>query len=245
MTAQTQVESSTNAVVTPLELQLAPRRKVPALRLIESHIPSKKARQSFSLFISDSVKRVIDVLGALTLLTVLLPVMTLVALSIRISSRGPSIYLQRRLTRNGKVFTIFKFRTMFATAERDCGAVMAQAGDVRITRLGKFLRKTRLDELPQLINVLIGDMSLIGPRPERPEIAAQLSKELPQMHRRLEVNAGLTGLAQIKSGYASSVESYREKLQWDIQYVEQRSLLLDAQIAVQTIGVILTGYGAR
>lgn len=243
MAVQTQRE--TQPIAVPALVPIKKRRNTPALRLIEKHIPSQMSRQSFGLFLSDSVKRVIDVLGALTLLTFALPVMFLVAFAIRLSSRGPSIYLQRRLTRNGKVFTIFKFRTMFASAESDCGAVMAQAGDTRITALGKFLRKTRLDELPQLINVLIGDMSLVGPRPERPEIAAELAKDLPNMHRRLEVNAGLTGLAQIKSGYAASVESYREKLEWDIEYVDKRSLLLDAKIAVKTVVVILTGFGAR
>ncbi|MCL4139724.1 UNVERIFIED_CONTAM: hypothetical protein GTU68_052032 [Idotea baltica] len=171
--------------------------------------------------------------------------MLLVCLSIRLCSKGPAIYLQRRLTRGAKVFTMFKFRTMAVTAEQDTGAVMATAGDMRVTKVGRILRRTRLDELPQLINVLIGDMSLIGPRPERPEIAAKLQEHLPDMPSRLLVKAGLTGLAQIKCGYASCPESYRLKLDQDIYYVEHRTLWLDFKIAIQTVWVILTGYGAR
>ena len=210
------------------------------------HNPTqKKRKQSMRLLIEDSIRRVLDVLGALFLLSFVLPIMMLVAAAIRISSPGPAIYLQRRLTRGGKVFTMFKFRTMSKTAEKETGAVMAAAGDSRVTGIGKFLRKTRLDELPQLINVLIGDMSLIGPRPERPEIAKELKTHLPDMPRRLEVNAGLTGLAQIKTGYASCPESYRKKLDLDIYYVDHRSLLLDLKIAIQTIRVIITGHGAR
>ncbi|MCL4145655.1 UNVERIFIED_CONTAM: hypothetical protein GTU68_001079, partial [Idotea baltica] len=127
----------------------------------------------------------------------MLPAMLIVAVVIRATSPGPAIYLQRRLTKGGKVFTIFKFRSMAATAEKESGAVMAAAGDMRVTPFGRFIRSTRLDELPQLINVMIGDMSFIGPRPERPELAKQLEEKLPDMPRRLEVNAGLTGLAQI------------------------------------------------
>lgn len=204
-----------------------------------------KRRNPVSLLIADSVRRIIDVLGALCLLAIVLPIMILVAAVIRISSPGPAIYLQRRLTKGGKVFTMFKFRSMSKTAEKETGAVMASDGDMRVTSFGRFLRRTRLDELPQLINVLIGDMSLIGPRPERPEIARTLMKQLPDMPRRLEVNAGLSGLAQIKAGYASCPESYRKKLDLDIHYVENRSLLLDFKIAVQTILVIVTGRGAR
>jgi lipopolysaccharide/colanic/teichoic acid biosynthesis glycosyltransferase len=202
-------------------------------------------KSSFPIFLNDSIKRVVDVLGALAILTFALPVMLSLALVIRLSSPGPSIYLQRRLTRGGKVFTMFKFRTMSQTAEEKSGAVLAQKNDTRITPFGKFLRKFRLDELPQVINVMIGDMSLIGPRPERPEIARQLSVELPDMKKRLEVNAGLTGLAQVQAGYASDIDSYKEKLKWDITYVENRSLLLDLKIAIRTIKVVLTGDGAR
>lgn len=220
--------------------------------IVEPVIPQSRAlkrrparQQSVRLLIADSFRRIVDVLGALFLLALVLPLMLIVAFAIRLSSPGPAIYLQRRLTRGGKVFTMFKFRSMSKTAEKSTGAIMASDGDMRITAVGKFLRRSRLDELPQLINVLIGDMSLIGPRPERPEIACELALDLPDMPRRLEVNAGLTGLAQIKAGYASCPESYRKKLHYDIYYVENRSLLLDIKIAFQTIGVILTGRGAR
>lgn len=195
--------------------------------------------------LDDSVKRTFDVAGAFFLLMFAFPVMVLVAAATRLSSPGPSIYLQRRLTKGGRTFTIFKFRSMAKTAESETGAVMATEGDSRITRLGSFLRKTRLDELPQLINVLIGDMSLIGPRPERPEIARELTKQLPLMNERLRVKAGLTGLAQIKHGYVSDADSYQEKLDWDIHYITHRSLLLDIKICFLTVWVVLSGYGAR
>lgn len=206
---------------------------------------SSRSRQSVTVLLADSFRRIVDVLAALALLALLLPIMLVVGCLIRLSSKGPAIYLQRRLTRGGKVFTMFKFRTMAVTAEKETGAVMAKAGDMRVTPLGRLLRRTRLDELPQLINVLIGDMSLIGPRPERPEIARKLQTHLPDMPKRLMVKAGLTGWAQIKCGYASCPESYRLKLDQDIYYVENRSLWLDFKIAVMTVWVILSGHGAR
>lgn len=190
-------------------------------------------------------KRIFDVLCSLALLTFAVPVMVVVSIAIRLSSPGPAIYCQRRLTDGGKVFTIFKFRTMSTDAESTCGAVWADPKDNRVIPIGRFLRKTRLDELPQLLNVLIGDMSFVGPRPERPEIARQLTKELPAFARRLEVRAGLTGLAQIAAGYADDVESYRKKLAWDILYIKKRSLYLDSVIVIRTIVVVLTGHGAR
>jgi len=205
----------------------------------------RRNRNSIPLLLQDTCRRVFDILAALALLSMMLPIMLIVAIAIRISSPGPAIYLQRRLTKGGKVFTIFKFRSMAATAEKDSGAVMAAAGDMRVTGLGRFIRKTRLDELPQLINVMIGDMSFIGPRPERPELARKLEEQLPDMPRRLEVNAGLTGLAQIKAGYASCPESYRKKLDLDIFYVENRSLLMDLKILIETVVVVFTGRGAR
>ncbi|MCB0321926.1 MAG: sugar transferase [Bdellovibrionales bacterium] len=195
--------------------------------------------------ISDGLKRTLDISVSLGLIAALLPLMALIALAIRCTSRGPAVYSQRRLTVGGRLFTMYKFRTMTLTAESGTGAVMCSENDPRITRLGRLLRRTRLDELPQLLNVILGDMSLIGPRPERPEIAAQLEHELPLMKRRLEVKAGLSGLAQVTSGYADSAESYREKLLLDLAYIDQRSLALDLRIAVRTLWVILSGFGAR
>lgn len=193
----------------------------------------------------DLLKRGFDVALAVVLLTILLPLMVLIGILIKLSSPGPMLFTQRRLTAGGRVFTMYKFRTMCANAESKTGAVMAAANDMRVTRLGRILRKSRFDELPQLVNVIIGDMSLIGPRPERPEIAKELVRQLPEMRERLSVAAGLTGLAQVKAGYVSSAEEYKEKLAWDMQYIKKRSLLLDLKIAWLTIWVIITGRGAR
>lgn len=191
------------------------------------------------------LKRIFDVIGSLALLVILSPVMMLTALLVRISSPGPVIFRQRRLTAGGREFVILKFRTMRQDAESKTGAVWATSGDPRVTSIGSFLRKTRLDELPQLFNVLAGEMSLIGPRPERPEFAKQLEAELPSFNRRLEVKAGITGLAQIGNGYASCLESYRRKLALDRLYVKEQSLMLDLRIALRTIVVVITGDGAK
>ncbi len=190
-------------------------------------------------------KRFLDIFLSLTLLTFVFPLMVVLSILIRFSSPGPAIYCQRRLTDGGKVFTIFKFRTMGTDAERGSGAVWAADKDPRITPLGHFMRKTRLDELPQLLNVVIGDMSLVGPRPERPEFARELEKKFPSFSKRTQVKAGLTGLAQISSGYAASVDSYKEKLAWDRLYVQRRSFMLDLRIMLRTISVVIKGDGAR
>lgn len=191
------------------------------------------------------LKRGTDIVGALALLVLFMPLMLCIAAAVRLSSSGPVIYVQRRLTRGGKVFSMYKFRTMRPDAELGSGPVWAQADDPRVTRLGKVLRAYRLDELPQLWNVVKGDMSLIGPRPERPELAAQLEKELPGFTRRLEVKGGITGLAQVSAGYAACGESYRNKLALDLEYVNNRSFGLDIRIAFRTVVVMLTGFGAR
>jgi lipopolysaccharide/colanic/teichoic acid biosynthesis glycosyltransferase len=193
----------------------------------------------------DSFKRVFDCGVATLLLITFSPLMLLIALAVRMTSRGPALFCQRRLTEGGKVFRMFKFRTMRHDAESLTGPVWAAESDPRVTRLGHFLRLSRLDELPQLVNVIVGDMSLIGPRPERPEMAVELEKEFPGFNRRLAVKGGITGLAQVSSGYAANTESYAEKLSYDLAYVRDRSLALDAKIAARTIIVMLTGAGAR
>lgn len=190
-------------------------------------------------------KRLIDVAGSASLLALLSPLMVGVAVGVKLSSPGPICFRQARLTRGGRVFTLLKFRSMVDDAERSSGAVLAVKGDARVTRFGRFLRATRLDELPQLINVLQGDMSLIGPRPERPEIARELVRSIPRFNRRLETKAGLTGLAQVIQGYPDGVRGYRRKLGLDILYIQQSSLVLDAWIALKTVSVVLTGSGAR
>jgi exopolysaccharide biosynthesis polyprenyl glycosylphosphotransferase len=193
----------------------------------------------------EATKRLFDFVISSFLLVTLSPVMLFVALGVKISSTGPVIFKQVRLTKSRKPFTMYKFRTMCQDAESKSGAVWASCNDPRVTSIGKFLRLTRLDELPQLFNVLTGEMSLIGPRPERPEFAEKLSSEFISFKRRTEVKAGITGLAQVSNGYADSVDSYRKKLALDILYVNHRSLLLDLKIAAKTILVVFTGAGAR
>jgi lipopolysaccharide/colanic/teichoic acid biosynthesis glycosyltransferase len=205
--------------------------------------PSTSERLSMVCY--EVSKRFLDIFFSLTLLTFVFPIMVVLSVLIRCSSPGPAIYCQRRLTDGDKTFTIFKFRTMSTDAERASGAVWAADKDPRITPLGHFMRKTRLDELPQLLNVVIGDMSLVGPRPERPEFARELEQKFPSFSKRTQVKAGLTGLAQISSGYAASVDSYKEKLAWDRLYVQRRSFILDLRIMIRTVSVVLRGDGAR
>ena len=190
-------------------------------------------------------KRAIDRIGAALLLLLLSPLFLVIALAVRLTSPGPAIFRQVRLTRGGRQFTMYKFRSMRADAEKGCGAVWASAGDPRVTPIGKFLRKTRLDELPQLVNVVRGEMSFIGPRPERPELVQSLEEQLPSFRRRLEVDAGLSGLAQVDAGYCSTIEEYRKKLALDLLYVKKQCLLLDLRIAMRTVVILVTGHGAR
>ncbi|MFN8391471.1 MAG: sugar transferase [Bdellovibrionota bacterium] len=193
----------------------------------------------------EQVKRTLDIIVSGLLLVTLSPLLLFVACAVKLTSRGPAVYCQKRLTIGGRIFKMYKFRTMREDAEAGIGAVWAQESDPRVTALGKILRKTRIDELPQLINVLQGDMSLIGPRPERPELAVELSRELPEFSKRLAVKGGITGLAQVSSGYASNADSYRDKLLFDLAYIRNRSLMLDLSIAARTVLVMLTGFGAR
>lgn len=193
----------------------------------------------------DHVKRGVDVVGALTLGIILTPCMIGVAAVVRASSPGPILYRQKRLTQGGKEFMLCKFRTMRQDAERESGAVVAQLHDNRVTSVGRIFRKTRLDELPQLWNVLQGDMSLIGPRPERPELAKNFEKKIRGFSRRLGVKAGLTGLAQVIQGYPEYTDGYRQKLALDVLYIKKKSIALDLWIAMKTVGVVISGSGAR
>lgn len=188
------------------------------------------------------LKRILDILFALLLLILLSPVFLLVAALIRLDSPGSSIYRQTRVGEGGKTFTLYKFRSMRQDAEQ-AGAQWAGANDVRITRLGRFLRVTRLDELPQLINVIRGDMSFIGPRPERPEFTSMLEKQIPYYDSRYLVKPGITGWAQVLYPYGASVDDAREKLQYDLYYIKHYSLLLDIAIFFKTIRVVLLGRG--
>lgn len=196
-------------------------------------------------FVYDAFKRSMDLCVALAMIVLLAPVMVFIAGCVFLTSGGPVIYRQRRLTMGGKVFTILKFRTMKVGAEKLTGPVFASENDPRITKLGRFMRKTRLDELPQLFNVLSGSMSLVGPRPERPELAVQLENSIPRFHQRLQTKAGLTGLAQVRQGYPDGVDGYRRKLALDLLYIKKQSVALDLWIAVRTVGVVISGSGAR
>ncbi|MCF7806014.1 MAG: sugar transferase [Candidatus Marinimicrobia bacterium] len=189
------------------------------------------------------VKRLIDIGISSLVLILFSPLWLIIAIAIKLDSRGPVIYRQRRLGKNGKVFKIMKFRSMVQDAERETGPVWASPDDPRVTRVGKILRKSRLDEIPQFINVLKGEMSLIGPRPERPEMAAEIEKEIPLHPRRLRVRPGITGWAQVKHKYDTTLEDVEKKLEYDLFYIENMSLRLDMKILLNTFWVVLSGKG--
>ena len=194
--------------------------------------------------IDNVLKRSLDVAVSMLLLLLFSPFLVGAALAIKLDDGGPVLYSQERVTRNGHAFRIYKMRTMRTDAEKS-GAVWAEARDPRITRVGRFLRQTRIDEMPQLINVLRGDMSLVGPRPERPPFIAQLVKELPLYQERHMVKAGLTGWAQINYPYGASLDDARSKLSYDLYYVKNFSILFDLMILLQTLRVVLWPSGAR
>ena len=189
-------------------------------------------------------KRLLDIVAATVGLVLALPLMVLVAFAVRLDSPGPIFFRQDRVGRGGREFTLWKFRSMRTDAEAQ-GARWAVTGDPRITRVGRFIRKTRLDELPQLWNVLIGDMSLVGPRPERRMFVDQLLERSPFYEQRLVVRPGLTGWAQIKAPYASTFEESIEKLKFDLYYIKNMSVLLDISILLSTARIVLLGRGAR
>jgi len=191
------------------------------------------------------VKRIFDLAAASVLLVVTLPVMAIAAIAILLESGRPLIFRQDRVGLGGKEFTVFKFRSMRTDAERDGVPRWAVTGDPRITRVGKFIRRTRIDELPQLFNVLRGEMSFVGPRPERAYFVEQLSEQIPFYGARHTVKPGLTGWAQVRYSYGSSVEDAVKKLQYDLYYVKNHTLFLDIVILIKTIRVVLRGEGAR
>ncbi len=218
------------------------------------------------------VKRAIDILGAVVGLAVFSPAWLLVPVLIKLDSRGPIFYTQTRVGVNrrkrdrrflhkvesrerrdtdrrredylGKPFRVIKFRTMVQDAEKLSGPVWATKNDQRITRVGRLLRKTRLDEVPQFVNILKGDMSLVGPRPERPSFVKDLSTQVDDYADRLAVKPGLTGLAQVENGYDSSLESVYRKVKYDLQYIRQWTLWSDVKIIARTVVVVITGKGA-
>jgi len=190
-----------------------------------------------------AVKRATDIGVASLGLLFTGPVMALVALLIRITSPGPTVFKQQRVGLNGGIFTLYKFRSMKPNAEARTGAVWATPDDRRITPVGRFLRRTRLDELPQFWNVLRGDMSLVGPRPERPEFISDLTRKIPFYGQRHVVKPGLTGWAQVKYSYGASVDDALQKLQYDLFYVKNLSIGLDLFIIFKTIQTVVLQRG--
>jgi sugar transferase (PEP-CTERM system associated) len=192
-----------------------------------------------------AVKRVFDIVCSAALLVLSAPVMAATALLIKLDSRGPVFYRQERVGANSSTFMVIKFRSMRTDAEKDGTPRWASAQDDRITRVGHVIRRLRIDELPQLINVLKGEMSLVGPRPERPFFVDQLTRDIPYFAVRHSVKPGVTGWAQVRYQYGATVEDSQEKLQYDLYYVKNHSLFLDVLVLFETIGVVLTGKGAR
>jgi sugar transferase (PEP-CTERM system associated) len=191
------------------------------------------------------VKRTFDLVVSAALIVLTAPIVLLSALLIKAEGGGPVIYRQQRVGHQGRTFTVFKLRSMRPDAERDGRATWAVANDARVTRVGKLIRRARIDELPQLFNVLRGEMSFVGPRPERPEFVAMLTEQIPFYAVRHSVKPGLTGWAQVRYSYGATVEQSVRKLEYDLYYVKNHTLLLDLMILLETVRVVLLGEGAR
>jgi len=191
------------------------------------------------------LRRALSMLVSLILLLVVLPILPFVILAIKLDSKGPVVYRQKRVGRAGHTFFCYKFRTMRQDAEADTGPTWAGDDDPRITRIGKFLRTSRIDEIPQLWCVFKGDMAFVGPRPERPEFVEWLTKEIPYYGVRHAVRPGITGWAQVRYKYGNTIEDAKQKLQYDLFYIKNASLGLDILIMFQTIKIVLLGRGAQ
>ena len=188
------------------------------------------------------MKRLLDIIITILALPFVLLIIIIAGIFVKLDSKGPIFYTQKRLGLNGEEFKIYKLRSMEVDAEQDTGAIWAEKDDPRVTNVGKALRKHRIDELPQFFNILIGDMSLIGPRPERKDLSEIFTEWVPDFKKRLLVKPGITGWAQVNGGYDIN---HSEKLKYDLEYIENMSLRFDFKIIFRTIKVILLGYGAR
>ena len=191
------------------------------------------------------LRRGLDIFASLSLLLLTLPLMLVVALAIKLDSRGPILYRQERMGKHHRRFNILKFRSMTVNAEKPGAAVWAAVGDCRVTRVGRFIRLTRIDEIPQAINILRGEMAFVGPRPERPVFVERLIAGIPHYADRAAVRPGLTGWAQVERPYGASIEDARDKLSYDLGYIRKRSLWLDLRIMLATVRVVLRQAGAR
>jgi exopolysaccharide biosynthesis polyprenyl glycosylphosphotransferase len=194
---------------------------------------------------ADLIRRFLDLLIASAAIALTLPLMLLVSLFVKCDSIGPVLYRQQRVGLCGRKFVLYKFRSMRHDAEADGTPIWAAERDPRVTRIGRFVRCARIDELPQLLNVLRGDMSVVGPRPERPYFVDKLSGAIPFYAHRHSVKPGITGWAQVNAPYGASIEDAREKLRYDLYYVKNRCLLLDFRILILTLRVVLFQEGAR
>ena len=193
----------------------------------------------------NALKRILDLLISVCLLVFTAPLMLLVAILITCESNGPILYRQERVGTKGSRFTLLKFRSMNQDAEPEGKPVWASPGDARVTRVGRLIRYTRIDELPQLFNVLRGEMSMVGPRPERPYFVDQLTEVVPSYAERHNVKPGITGWAQVNYPYGASIEDARRKLEYDLHYVNHINTRLDLRILCATVGVVILGKGAR
>ena len=190
-------------------------------------------------------KRAIDIVGAAIGLTILSPLLLITSMLIKLTSKGPVLYSQIRVGKDGKHFNIYKFRTMKVDAEKTTGPVWAAKNDSRLTPIGGILRKSRIDEIPQFVNVLKGEMSLVGPRPERPMFVEQLKTQICDYEKRLDVKPGITGLAQVWHRYDETLEDVRKKIKYDVLYIRKACFWTDIRILLRTFLVVFTGSGAR
>jgi lipopolysaccharide/colanic/teichoic acid biosynthesis glycosyltransferase len=225
----------------PLSKSHAP--EPPTLLLFISGVTAmiiRFARKSFRAF-----KRVLDPVLALTAIAICSPLFIVIAFLVRITSEGPVIYLQERVGKRGKSFMMFKFRTMSVDAEKGIGAVWAKQNDPRVTQVGGILRTTHFDELPQLLNVLKGEMSIVGPRPERPQIVKDLRKSIVDYDKRLAVLPGITGLSQVLHRADESINDVRKKVKYDLLYIKKMCWLMELRVMTSTVFVMLSGKSVR
>ncbi|WP_097027918.1 sugar transferase [Clostridium peptidivorans] len=188
------------------------------------------------------IKRTMDIILCLIASVIGIPIVLITCIAVVMESKGSPLYKQERLGKNGQSFTLYKIRSMRSDAEKYSGPKWADKNDSRVTKVGNFIRKTRIDEIPQLYNIIRGDMSIVGPRPERPVFTYQFNEEIPGFINRLAVKPGLTGLAQVNGGYESSP---REKLKWDLKYIQEKNILMDIKVIFKTALIVFTGNGAR